>query len=275
MNILLAGEGGQGVQTVAKIIASAAKKSEKHVTYLPSFGVEQRGGVSLAFVKIQPTPISYPRFKNADIVVAFCNRSIESIEDFLKENSSLIYDDSTIENEKLDLIRNKINRFIKISAQKIAQEKYSIKSANMLLLGALSAKLSEIDPRNVENEILAEFKDKIAEKPQIKDLNIRAFREGLDLAKNFRQDTLSGKVEKEIKTEFSDDQKTWIRFPEYCKSCGLCLIRCPVKALKFSENNGFLGNPLPIVEINKCIACGKCMEICPDGAIEVKKNESK
>ena len=57
-----------------------------------------------------------------------------------------------------------------------------------------------------------------------------------------------------------------------CKGCGLCIVRCPVQAIKFSEDFGFLNKPLPQVDIGKCIACGKCMEICPDGAIKVQKN---
>jgi 2-oxoglutarate ferredoxin oxidoreductase subunit gamma len=50
--IALAGEGGQGVQSVAMILTEAAALEGKEILYIPNFGVEQRGGVSIAFVQI-------------------------------------------------------------------------------------------------------------------------------------------------------------------------------------------------------------------------------
>ncbi|MCT4593423.1 MAG: 4Fe-4S binding protein [Anaeromicrobium sp.] len=54
-----------------------------------------------------------------------------------------------------------------------------------------------------------------------------------------------------------------------CKECGLCVVNCPKKAIKFSEeinNSGY--KP---VEINDelCIACGICYVTCPDGVYEI------
>ena len=45
--IVLAGEGGQGVQSIAKILVEAGYEAGKQVLYIPNFGVEQRGGVSV------------------------------------------------------------------------------------------------------------------------------------------------------------------------------------------------------------------------------------
>ena len=42
--IALAGEGGQGVQSVASIIVEAANDKGREALYIPNFGVEQRGG---------------------------------------------------------------------------------------------------------------------------------------------------------------------------------------------------------------------------------------
>ena len=39
ISIIFSGEGGQGVQTIAKIFTSAAFKSNMGVAYMPSFGV--------------------------------------------------------------------------------------------------------------------------------------------------------------------------------------------------------------------------------------------
>ena len=50
--IVLAGEGGQGVQSIAKILVEAGYEAGKEILYIPNFGVEQRGGVSIAFCQV-------------------------------------------------------------------------------------------------------------------------------------------------------------------------------------------------------------------------------
>ena len=68
MKILIAGEGGQGIQTAAQVLARAAFKEGKNALYIPNFGVEQRGGASIAFLTIDKAPVVYPKFEKADIL---------------------------------------------------------------------------------------------------------------------------------------------------------------------------------------------------------------
>lgn len=273
MKILLAGEGGQGVQTVAKVLTLAAQKNNQKTSYLPSFGVEQRGGVSLAYVQIAEENIPYPRFQEADIVVAFCDRAISVITNYLKKDGVFIYDSSAIKDHVLEQIKEKVKNYLPVEAQKIAREKFSTKVLNMVMLGALAAKIDGITQTDIENAIIATLGDKIEKNPSVKDLNFGAVKEGFEIATNFDKEKISfsGKENEEIQNEFSDDKKTWTRFPEYCKGCSLCITRCPVKAIKFADEVGFLGNPLPIVDVNKCIACGMCEKTCPDGAVKMEK----
>lgn len=74
MKILIAGEGGQGIQTAAQVLAKAAFKEKQNVLYIPNFGVEQRGGASIAFLVIDKKPIVYPKFEKADILVILSER---------------------------------------------------------------------------------------------------------------------------------------------------------------------------------------------------------
>lgn len=271
--ILVAGEGGKGVQTVAKIVSQAAVNSGKFATFIPSFGVEQRGGVSLGYIQIDETEIPYPRFGKADILLIFCDRAISVVKDFISPDTMVIFDSSAILDKNLETIKNKIKNYIALPAQKIALEKYSIKVLNMIFLGALSQVLKIIDQREIEDQIGRELKAKFEQKPELKDLNLNAFREGQNFAGNFdqQQNSLTGTQAKEIQTEYSDEKKIWTRFPEFCKGCNLCIVCCPVQALSLSENVGFLGNPMPKVDIQKCIGCELCEKTCPDGAIKVEK----
>lgn len=79
VKILFAGEGGQGVQVIAEILAKAAYYEGQQGSYIPNFGVEQRGGVSLAFVIVSPGPIVYPKFETADILAILSDRSTERV----------------------------------------------------------------------------------------------------------------------------------------------------------------------------------------------------
>lgn len=64
---------------------------------------------------------------------------------------------------------------------------------------------------------------------------------------------------------------TWTTYPEICKSCGLCVEKCPVKCLSFDdENTEYLGLPAVKCDIEKCIACRTCENVCPDCAIKVE-----
>lgn len=157
-------------------------------------------------------------------------------------------------------------------AKKIAQEKLTTKVSNMLLLGVLLAQLKDIEHKYVQDSIVIELAKKINKDPKVKDLNLKALQTGLDFASNYEStQKLSGKPDSEITRNFEKENIKWNRFPEFCKGCSLCIVRCPVNALTFSKDLGFLGNPMPIVDTSKCIGCGTCQNICPDGAIKVEK----
>ncbi|MGE5592277.1 MAG: 2-oxoacid:acceptor oxidoreductase family protein [Betaproteobacteria bacterium] len=96
MKIALAGEGGQGVQLVGEVLALAGFLSGLHALYIPNFGVEQRGGVSLAYVQLGPNPIGSPKFRHADVLVALSDRSIERTRSLVGPGTLLIYDSSSV-----------------------------------------------------------------------------------------------------------------------------------------------------------------------------------
>lgn len=72
------------------------------------------------------------------------------------------------------------------------------------------------------------------------------------------------------KISYNHKALTWTTYPEVCKSCGLCIEKCPVKCLSYDQNNvEYLGLPAIKNDIEKCIACRTCESSCPDSAIRV------
>ncbi|MCL5411450.1 MAG: 4Fe-4S binding protein [Patescibacteria group bacterium] len=61
-------------------------------------------------------------------------------------------------------------------------------------------------------------------------------------------------------------------YKELCKGCGICLEKCPIKALTWSTKEvGHYSTPIPEVDDTKCNQCGTCELFCPDCAIKVKE----
>lgn len=75
----------------------------------------------------------------------------------------------------------------------------------------------------------------------------------------------------------SENEKVKVTlFPGLCKSCGECVVKCPVKCIDWDKNElGQLGEPAITIDIGKCIACETCEQICPDCAIEITKKETR
>ena len=90
MKILFAGEGGQGVQVIAEILALAAFLENKKVSYIPNFGVEQRGGVSIAFLIVDQKPIAYPKFEKADFLAILSDRFWERVRSYQSLKTKII-----------------------------------------------------------------------------------------------------------------------------------------------------------------------------------------
>lgn len=99
LKLLLAGEGGQGIQSIAEILAEAANTEGKEALYIPNFGVEQRGGISMAYLQITESgeKIGAPKFELADILIALSSRAIAKTKHHAGTDTIYVYDNSLIE----------------------------------------------------------------------------------------------------------------------------------------------------------------------------------
>ena len=60
------------------------------------------------------------------------------------------------------------------------------------------------------------------------------------------------------------------RFTGLCKSCGECVMKCPVNAISWDAKRlGMLGEPAILIDLDKCIGCEVCERTCPDSAIKI------
>lgn len=182
--ILIAGEGGQGIQAMAKILIATAFSEGKKVAFLPNFGIEQRGGVSLAFIQISDDAISFPKFQKADIVVVLAPRAINRIESYFEKDTTLLFDNSLIPPESLSHFSV---QKVAIPASHIARKQLVPKVFNVIMLGALVSEIGGLSWKKAEAEIEKHFADIIKKEPQLKHFNLRAFEIGEETMKGLKK----------------------------------------------------------------------------------------
>mgnify|MGYP001615008861 CR=1 FL=1 len=90
VEILCAGFGGQGIIFMGKLLAQAGLNANRKVTWMPSYGVEVRGGTAYSVTKISEGDIASPIRTRPDIVVAMNRPSLEKYMPVLKEGGVLI-----------------------------------------------------------------------------------------------------------------------------------------------------------------------------------------
>ncbi len=90
--IIIAGFGGQGVLSMGKILAYAGLMDNLEVTWMPSYGPEQRGGTANVTVIISDKPISSPVLNRYDTAVILNQQSLDKFESKVKTGGTLIYD---------------------------------------------------------------------------------------------------------------------------------------------------------------------------------------
>ena len=266
--IVLAGEGGQGIQTMAKALNEAAISSGYESTYIPSFGVEQRGAPSMAFVIISKNKIMYPKFSHSDIAVILRERAINEVEKFITPNTKLVFDSSTIDSKKLP--KCSIHK-MGVSATKVADEKNINRSYNVLMFGSI-VQLLKLDQEAGWKAIHNTLKDKIDSKEK-KKKNEDIYEFGYHVVfeqKHFSEPSYHSKTETFI---YKNKERIGKVDPKLCKGCRICILKCPTKSLSDSKDLGAFGLPIPKIDISTCIACDNCRRFCPDGAIAVEKNK--
>jgi 2-oxoglutarate ferredoxin oxidoreductase subunit gamma len=175
-----AGSGGQGVLIMGYILSVSAMKEGKHVTYLPSYGAEVRGGTANCIVSISDEEIASPVASSPDFVVAMNKPSMLKYQSLIKRGGIMILNSSLIDS---DPDRDDIG-IVKIPAHDIALELGSERILNIIMLGAFVAKTGIITHDSILNGMAVVFKGK---KVGSMDLNRQALMRGAEYISLYRK----------------------------------------------------------------------------------------
>ncbi len=172
--IIISGFGGQGALFAGQLMSYAALAESRHVTWIPSYGPEMRGGTANCTVIISDEEIGSPLVRNPSAAIVMNPPSFERFEPLMKKDGVLIVNTSLISvvSKRTDI------RVIPVQANEIATELGAAQMANVVMVGALVAatgvlKFETLD-RVLEEHISARHRDKI-------DANKKALRRGAAL----------------------------------------------------------------------------------------------
>ncbi len=131
--IVLAGEGGQGVQSIAKILVEAGYEAEKKFFIFPTLVLNKEAEFLLLFVRLQIQKLVSQDIQKGDIVIMLSDRALDRCETYVDESSTIVYDTSVCTHEP----KCKCAKVIGIDANRIANEQLSSRVFNIIILGAL------------------------------------------------------------------------------------------------------------------------------------------
>jgi 2-oxoglutarate ferredoxin oxidoreductase subunit gamma len=131
--VIIAGFGGQGIILAGRLLAQTAMEAGKEVTYMPSYGAEVRGGTANCMVVIADEPIACPLVSNPDSLIVMNKASLNKFAPRLKDGGLLIMNSSLIDGEPELTDTTEV---LAVPANELAVKLGSVKSANMVALGA-------------------------------------------------------------------------------------------------------------------------------------------
>ncbi|MBI9046574.1 MAG: 2-oxoacid:acceptor oxidoreductase family protein [Anaerolineaceae bacterium] len=133
--IIISGFGGQGVLLAGQLLAYAGMDADFHVTWLPSYGPEMRGGTANCTVIIGDEEIGAPVVQFPQAVVAMNLPSLIKYEDSIKPGGFVIINSSIIEKK---VSRDDIHALY-VPANQIAETLGNVRMTNMVMVGSLIA----------------------------------------------------------------------------------------------------------------------------------------
>jgi 2-oxoglutarate ferredoxin oxidoreductase subunit gamma len=151
---VFAGFGGQGVLSMGLNLTQAAMLEGRFVTYLPAYGAEVRGGTANCTVSISDEEISSPVASSPTFVVALNQPSMVRFQNTIQSGGIMFLNSTLISTppERGDI------EVVNIPANAVAEKLGSLKSANMVILGAFIKKSNMVKLESLIDGLIVALK---------------------------------------------------------------------------------------------------------------------
>lgn len=172
---VFSGFGGQGVLMMGYVLSVSAMNDNKHVTYLPSYGAEVRGGTAACTVVVSDEEIFSPVASTFDYAVIMNKPSLVKYEGTVTPGGVIVLNSSLVEE---DPSRDDVH-VVRVPANDIAKDLGSDRTINMIMLGALVGKTKIATQESIMNGLAQIVK---AKNPAMMELNQKGMDKGVEYA---------------------------------------------------------------------------------------------
>jgi len=136
-DVIMAGFGGQGILLIGDMLAQAGMMMGLNVTWMPSYGVEMRGGTANTTVVVSDRRIGSPITGRPHNVIAMNGPSLEKFGSWVRPGGLLVANDSMCGRELLS--RDDVDALF-VPCVELAEKAGDTRAASMTALGALVQK---------------------------------------------------------------------------------------------------------------------------------------
>jgi 2-oxoglutarate ferredoxin oxidoreductase subunit gamma len=174
--IIISGFGGQGVLFAGQLLAYAAMDSDLHVTWIPSYGPEMRGGTANCTVIIATEEIGSPTVRHPRSALVLNLPSYQKYEPLVVAGGNLIVNSSLVEptSSRTDI------QAAYIPANDIAEEIGNKRLVNMVMLGGWLRHDHILDLEKLEKAL----RDHLPKRHlHLLEMNFQALKNGFDCCK--------------------------------------------------------------------------------------------
>ena len=175
LKIIFSGFGGQGVLMMGYVLAFAGMNEDKHVTFLPSYGAEVRGGTANCTVVVSDEELASPIASSPEFVVAMNYPSMIKYQNMVKPGGTMFLNSDLISE---DPARDDIN-VVKAPVNTLAHEMKADRSLNMVMLGVVAVKTDMVSEDALMSAIEKVLQGK---KKSLIEMNQNALKAGMKFA---------------------------------------------------------------------------------------------
>jgi 2-oxoglutarate ferredoxin oxidoreductase subunit gamma len=173
--IIISGFGGQGALFAGQLLSYGALEEGRHVTWIPSYGPEMRGGTANCTVIVSDEEIGSPLVRRPSAAIVLNPPSFERYEPLVQTNGVLLVNSSLID---IPPRRSDVRR-LDIPANDVAAELGAAQMANVILVGALVALTDVVKVETLDRVLDAHVSSRHRDKLEV---NKQALRRGMVFA---------------------------------------------------------------------------------------------
>lgn len=170
IELVLAGNGGQGLIMMGVLIGQAACADGHNVAQTQTYGIAMRGGISYSEVVISDEPITYPKVMAPDFILTLTG---ETFHIFHKKYPGALI---AVDEGEFDIPATD-GRTIKLPLSRYCREIGDMRILNIMAIGAVEGATEMLGDEMLERTIAARF-------PKSRESNLAAYRVGVEMGRS-------------------------------------------------------------------------------------------